>query len=129
MRNWIPCLVWMGVIFYFSSQTSGSLQTIFPFFRDFDWGHFVAYFILALTYYYALLPYQKRIPIYWTAIVLSMAYGLTDEIHQYFVPTRTADVRDLMNDTIGASAAMVCMHVYNRLKKTANRAEGSKNAS
>ena len=36
------------------------------------------------------------------AVGLTALYGLSDEIHQRFVPGRVADVRDLMADTIGA---------------------------
>ena len=35
-------------------------------------------------------------------LMITTAYGLTDEFHQRFVPGRTADVRDLAADTIGA---------------------------
>ena len=35
------------------------------------------------------------------AVVLSIAYGFSDELHQYFVPYRSATVIDLVKDTIG----------------------------
>lgn len=35
------------------------------------------------------------------AAVLSIAYGFSDELHQYFVPYRSATVIDLVKDTIG----------------------------
>jgi VanZ family protein len=36
------------------------------------------------------------------AAVLGSAYGLTDEVHQAFVPNRSADPRDWLADTAGA---------------------------
>jgi VanZ family protein len=39
------------------------------------------------------------------AILLAAFYGLTDEIHQSFVPGRSADPHDLLADTAGAIAA------------------------
>lgn len=36
------------------------------------------------------------------AAVLASAYGASDEIHQSFVPDRTADVADWAADTLGA---------------------------
>ena len=36
------------------------------------------------------------------AILITVLYGVSDEIHQMFVPGRTADVHDLMADAIGA---------------------------
>ena len=38
------------------------------------------------------------------AVVLSAAYGLTDEFHQSFVPGRTAEARDLAADAAGGAA-------------------------
>ncbi|MEH7384007.1 VanZ family protein [Bacillus sp. JJ1521] len=35
------------------------------------------------------------------AAVLAIAYGFSDEFHQYFVPYRSATVIDLVKDTIG----------------------------
>jgi VanZ family protein len=39
------------------------------------------------------------------AIVASTTYGLTDEIHQFFVPLRHADMWDLLTDAVGSSVA------------------------
>ncbi|MCG0314156.1 MAG: VanZ family protein [Calditerricola sp.] len=106
MWRWLPAGVWMTVIFILSSRTSQDLQSWFPFFSSFNWGHFVAYFILAWTYYYALWPKRQTWNIKRWAVVLAIAYGVTDEIHQYFVPTRHPDVMDLLVDLCGALAAM-----------------------
>jgi VanZ family protein len=40
-----------------------------------------------------------------SAVIFSIAYGVTDEIHQYFVPTRQMDALDLVADSIGAALA------------------------
>ena len=37
------------------------------------------------------------------AVVLSVAYGLADEIHQSFVPGRTPELRDVAADALGAA--------------------------
>ena len=36
------------------------------------------------------------------ALVLATGYGLVDEVHQYFVPGRTASLGDLVSDCCGA---------------------------
>ena len=37
------------------------------------------------------------------AIALSLGYGISDEIHQYFTPERSPDVLDVVADTVGAT--------------------------
>lgn len=106
MWRWLPAVVWMGILFVLSGRTSQDLKTWFPLFSSFDWGHFVAYFVLAWTYYYALWPKRQVLHIRRWAVALAVAYGVTDEIHQAFVPTRHPDVMDLFVDFCGAAAAM-----------------------
>jgi VanZ family protein len=48
------------------------------------------------------------------AAVLAAAYGLSDEIHQVFVPGRVFDTRDLMANAVGAAAAAVVGYVVGR---------------
>ena len=40
------------------------------------------------------------------AIALASLYGVTDELHQYFVPGRNCDVHDWLADTTGAAIAV-----------------------
>jgi VanZ family protein len=40
-----------------------------------------------------------------TAVALAAAYGVTDEVHQLFVPGRVFDARDMLADLTGAAAA------------------------
>ncbi|OXM85899.1 VanZ family protein [Paenibacillus rigui] len=114
--HWLPVVVWMGVIYYLSAQTGsdmdGWLSIVhqwFPSMKDFDWGHFIAYFVLALTFAWALsskrLTWRRKLIV----ILLCVLYGLTDEYHQSFVPGRTPDLMDLRNDAIGAALAMLLL--------------------
>lgn len=50
------------------------------------------------------------------AVGFATIYGGTDELHQLFVPNRSADLRDLLADTIGAAlgAAVVLFFVRRR---------------
>jgi VanZ family protein len=41
------------------------------------------------------------------AVLMATAYGVTDELHQRFVPGRTADVLDLLADFTGSMASAV----------------------
>jgi VanZ family protein len=42
------------------------------------------------------------------AVVVSSAYGATDEWHQAFVELRSSDVRDWLTDNIGATIGAGC---------------------
>jgi VanZ family protein len=43
---------------------------------------------------------------FWLALLLAIAYALSDEFHQSFVPARTASIYDCMIDTAGALLAL-----------------------
>jgi VanZ family protein len=121
--KWLPPILWMGVIFYLSHQSGEELGTWLPFFQrfvpemaGFDWGHFVAYFVLTLAYYSALDSGRQLLRSKWLAILLSFLYGISDEFHQSFVPGRQPDFMDLRNDTIGAMLAMLAIIALERSK-------------
>jgi VanZ family protein len=52
------------------------------------------------------------------AIGLSFLYGLSDEVHQMFTPGRSPDIRDVVADTIGASAGVVVVGLIARVWRT-----------
>ncbi|GAA3407188.1 VanZ family protein [Paenibacillus hodogayensis] len=114
--RWLPAVIWMAVIFYMSHQSGDDLhtllpwfQTFFPWMESFNWGHFALYFILAATFYWALLPRSAAWSGKALAVALCVLYGLTDEYHQSFVPGREPDLLDIRNDGIGAALAMLLL--------------------
>lgn len=52
------------------------------------------------------------------AVAIASAYGISDEVHQYFVPGRTADVLDWCADTAGALAATLVAAAWIRHTST-----------
>ena len=44
------------------------------------------------------------------AVLLATLYGVTDEIHQAFVPPRQSDPIDLLADSLGAAVAAAAMY-------------------
>lgn len=110
--RWLPALIWMGVIFLLSHRTASELHTMFPWVErwlpglgGFDFGHFVAYFILALCVWYAIG--KNTLPAKLTVVFICLVYGISDEFHQSFVPGRSPDLIDVRNDVIGALVAMI----------------------
>lgn len=95
--RYLPVILWMVVIFIFSSfpdLPSNKIDILN--FTIKKTAHVLEYTILFLFWYRAL---GKKNPIY--ALMLSLAYAFTDEIHQLFVPGRTGRLRDVGIDTIG----------------------------
>jgi VanZ family protein len=41
------------------------------------------------------------------AFILTVLYAISDEWHQFYVPGRYSDVRDVMVDALGALAALL----------------------
>ncbi len=80
-------------------------------------GHGLLYFGLGALLVRALgHGWGRRISVSLCALAVSLCalYGVTDEIHQYFVPSRQMDVLDLVADTAGAAAAVAALYVWGR---------------
>lgn len=95
--KFIPAIIWMILIFIFSSRPDLPSNQIFI--VDFLFkktAHIFEYTILFLLWYWAL---GKKNPI--EALMISISYAFTDEIHQLFVPGRTGLLRDVVIDSIG----------------------------
>lgn len=94
--NWILLCVWMGIIFFFSSQPRVAV-TQEPFFNFlfFKTLHLGEYGILFLLWQRALKGRSEL------AALCSFLYALSDEWHQRFVPTREGCWRDVFIDALG----------------------------
>jgi len=98
----------MGVIFVLSAQTAlprfilpaGQLLT--------DKGlHAFEYAILgALCYRAVVWTFSVEHPMLWS-FTLSLAYAVSDELHQRFVPGRHSDLADLAADAAGVLLGLV----------------------
>jgi VanZ family protein len=53
------------------------------------------------------------------SILSAGLFGLSDEIHQYFVPARNADLWDFIADMIGSLSGVFLYQVWMTWKKTA----------
>ncbi|MGI2292906.1 VanZ family protein [Paenibacillus sp. GXUN7292] len=128
--RFIPALLWMTVIFVLSSRTGDEIDTVLPFFQsfmpwisDFNWGHYIAYFILALTFDFALGKKANRFVWKIAIVLLCGLYGITDEWHQSFVGGRMMDPVDVRNDMIGA-AVFVAVIAIPPLQRAWSRLKG-----
>jgi VanZ family protein len=109
---WAPVLAYVTAIFVASSM---ALPPGLPAAVSDKALHAMAYAVLALLLIRALsggrwAGVTGRVAL--ASALLATAYGLTDEVHQAFVPGRSADVRDLVADAAGAIvAAAACLAV------------------
>ncbi len=123
IRLWGPALAFMVVLFVSSAQPkieqpeaqaiyfSGAMP-IFPGGWDFlikKSSHMLAYGLLAALLFRALADAYTTPRAGFAALAASMAYALSDELHQTLVRGRTASATDLGFDFIGAALAILVL--------------------
>ncbi|MGI6065849.1 MAG: VanZ family protein [Bacillota bacterium] len=114
---WIPALCWAGVIFFLSGRTGSELNRMFSFLGNLNWGHLAAFFILSIFVFYALRKTTSGKNIIVTTILICFLYGISDELHQYFVPGRTPQLLDIVNDVLGASLGVLAARKWEAVKQ------------
>lgn len=62
--------------------------------------HIIIFFLFAFFLAISLVQGKKK-DLISLAIILAVAYGITDEIHQYFVPGRASSFSDFLLDSLG----------------------------
>jgi VanZ family protein len=118
---WLPVVIYCSLIFM---QSSYSSYDGLPQFGGADklW-HFCAYAVLGALFYRAFsnTPInQKARQIVLISIVCASVYGLSDEIHQYFVPSRQASLADWGADIFGSIGGVCCYRLLYLKIKTSN---------
>lgn len=119
----LPLLLWMVVIFSFSSL-HGSAYPFDPtlaYYMERKGAHLVEYAVLmmlAVRFLYAIFPRETFLKVLLLAVVFSVTYGASDELHQFFVPYRGAKMSDVFIDSLGVLfVAGVYFLLYRRKKK------------
>lgn len=111
--RWGMVGLYAGLIFLGSSMNIQIEEPTFFFYLPFmdKLIHFIEYGIFCTLLCWAISAHLKGNQLrkfILMAIILTSLYGITDEVHQLFVPTRTATVFDWFADTIGAIIAGLC---------------------
>lgn len=126
--SWLAVVIMAGVIFWMSANTGtninqglGIISALKAFLSSIAFsltghevdvspiGHFVEYFIFGILLLNALRFHMPLSRAVFFAIIIGSTYGVTDEIHQYFVPDRSCDPMDWLVDTIAvALGALLC---------------------
>lgn len=148
IRYWMPVILYAGLIFTVSSFPLPPPKVEIPFIDKFI--HLVEYGILGFLFYRALKvskfpplpkadsPLAKKAPpeadqpragdqplaeakVFILAIIFSIFYALSDELHQSFVPGRNCDLWDLAADSLGVVLVALYLRYRERLARRTDK--------
>jgi len=120
-RNQLPLIVWCALIFWLSSINR--IPTIKFFLPPDKVAHTSFYFVLC---WFSRRAFRFQNASDWLrkyslliAFLFATLYGVSDEIHQRFVPGRTFDYFDMLADATGAGIFVLALTVTTWWKKKA----------
>lgn len=104
--SWLVVLIIIIIIFITSSIQSSQIKRV----TFFSWQsfvyHFLIFFILAFFILISLIEGKmNKKNLILIALIVSVLYGISDEIHQYFVPGRCCSLSDILTDSAGSLTA------------------------
>ena len=141
LKTWIAAILWLGLIVaessnYGSAENTGRFlypilhsllgvtRAQFPLWQHVirRTGHFVGYFTLSLLLFRswrATFPFGvswtiqwARISFFMTALVASL-----DEWHQFYLPSRTGTLQDILLDSTAALVAQILLFLFLRSRR------------
>ncbi len=104
--------LYMGFIWYLSDRPADAVVN-FPVYDGFikESLHLVEFAILyGLFVLFFVVDGKLSKKTNLVAAIIASLYGLVDEVHQYFVPNRSATVIDLVKDVLGVTIAYWIVH-------------------
>ncbi len=118
----LPMLGVMAGIFYFSHLPGDALE-LPPVLAADKILHALAYGILAATAIHAVKARHFKLKtqhIWRSALAISVLYGISDEIHQYFIPGRFMSGWDILADAAGALVTVLIWRRYHRPRQSSS---------
>ena len=119
----VPLVFYWLFIFIGTSLPSDELSTILEVGDKIK--HFIAYFILAV-----LLGLNLHFQDRWQSVsinylvytfIICTFYGVLDELHQIFVPNRSAEFYDWLADLFGSTMGIILVYFFIKFLKTRNQ--------
>jgi VanZ family protein len=104
LRAWAPALGWAALIYLVSDQPTIPVDLSDG--RD-KLAHFAAYSVLGLALGHARVHTGLPIPL---LAAIGYLFALSDELHQSFVPGRSAEFGDWVADSLGVLAGLFLHH-------------------
>lgn len=100
---WLPPLVLMALIFALSAMPSDDVDRGLLYVLSRKLAHFLVYALLLGLWWRALRTRLAPRTAVGVALAISVAYAISDELHQLTVDGRTGTPRDVVIDTAGAA--------------------------
>ncbi len=127
LADFWPAMLMMALIFCLSSLPGRSLPE--PAWDNLDkLVHALVYGVLAAAFLHGLGRRQssrKPPATALLAVCLTLLYGASDELHQFFVPGRSTSLADLAADGVGAMLAAVAWYVLDKKKPAVPKREAA----
>lgn len=104
--SWIITFLIALTIFYVSSLTAEETAGAASHGANAIAYHTIIFFVLAFFLLMSVVR-GKNQKLIFHALIISVLYGLLDELHQYFVPGRSSAFSDVLLDSIGIFSAFI----------------------
>ena len=115
---WFPIIIYCLIIFIQSSYPSPETVPDLPYLDKLL--HFSAYAVLGALFLRAFQTtgFKNNVKlVIMLSILASSFYGISDELHQYFVPCRNADIMDVLTDIVGSICGVFLFQKFTNSKK------------
>ncbi|MFZ9886600.1 MAG: VanZ family protein [Myxococcota bacterium] len=113
---YLPLLIGFAAIFVVSGMKNPPVPELLVFRFSDKLMHAAVYAVIGAFAYRGRLLRSGRSSwaLVWHATLIAAAHGAFDELHQYFVPNRSADLFDLLADTLGGGVGAALLHHVTR---------------
>lgn len=81
-------------------------------------AHFTIYLLLGLSIISLIKEYRQiDIKSLIIALIISVLYAVSDEIHQILVPGRSGEIRDVLIDSIGSLTGIYLYYLFYKIRR------------
>jgi len=106
--SWVITVLIAVIIFWFSSlDFAGAGISKY----NLNWMsiiyHIVIFFFLSIFFFISLIRGEENYKLFFLTVLILIAYGIIDEIHQFFIPGRFCTISDLGFNTVGVLFAFM----------------------
>ena len=110
--RWAPAIV-VCVIIFLSSAQHGTVIS-----QSYLWNYAANKAAHIFLYFILCFAFDRGTKNVLSAVVLTVLYGISDELHQQFVPTRSGQLTDVLIDAVAAgTAGLILWTFYQDLPK------------